>query len=99
MELKKFYYIENSNNILSVDDIIEILKDDCGVIPILWYNEGLYKLIHPATVANLSAIYDIACKLSRSSNPVGVGIQWDDAIDVPANIARYLLSEILEDKN
>ena len=99
MELKKFYYIECSDDILSIDDIIEILKDGCGTAPILWYNEGLYKLIHPAMIANLSAIYNVVCKLSASSNPIGVRIYWDEIIDVPADIARCLLAEILEDKN
>ena len=101
MELKKFYYIECSDDILSIDDIIEILKGDCGTAPILWYNEGLYKLIHPAMIANLSAIYNVVYNLDLAApgDAKIPGIFWDEAIDVPVDIARYLLSEILEDKN
>ena len=96
MELKEFYYIECSDDILTYHRIIQ--NKGPSFAPILWFNEGLFKIIHLSMVSNMCQSYDDWAK-SGVEQEVKVGILWDEAIDVPSDVARYLLSEILEDKN
>ena len=104
MELKKFYYIDSST-FAGVQDTLYFNSKDriesqfpFGTLPILWSYQGMCSLIHAASVANIIQRLKDA-KKSKPDSTYIIQILWGEAIDVPASIARYLLSEILEDKN
>ena len=95
MELEKFYYIEYPDNYLVLHGKNYPKQDGVAV---LWFNRGLYGLVHPSAIENLKQqMYNL--DLAAPGDAKIPGIFWDEAIDVPVDIARYLLSEILEDKN
>ena len=95
MELKKFYYIEYPDNYLVLHG--KNYPEQDGVT-VLWFNRGLYGLVHPAAIKNLKQqMRDL--NLAAPGNAKIPGVFWDEVLDVPPDVARYLLSEILEDKN
>lgn len=81
MNTLKFYYVDCEKKYFTV------LSNDfhCGSLPIIWHNQGLYRLIPIAMVANTIRYLEYS---ERSGD-----FFWDQGLEIPQEIGKQLFNE------
>lgn len=82
--MKKFYYTDCKEAVLIIESDMFVF----GPEPILWYNQGMYRLIPVALVANAIQLLDE----NEFGKPI-IRFHWGCSVSIPQEIGDQLANK------